>query len=325
LNNAEDNNSNDEERKTNRRGFWAWRNEAYIKETEEVPRLLFELCQTLKSPPHDSRGPKPLPLSDKVQCMILKVFFSRSSARTVKLLEQAQEKGRFTRTPKSNSIIHYFNLPELTPILHDLIGRSSKPMIPHETWFAFDGTPFAMRDYLDYTGTYTADRANGHRYIMLQTIAGLNTRIVPAAAVDVCLEQYFHMKHDSQFVEALVRRTSAIGFKITALWGDKAYDSHKNRQLAKDIEAEDHLTRRRMKGNKRKSEGEKEQSDSALRVRNGVETVYSMIKQIFGGSVSSRNEVSLVNEALSIVIAHNLRVLVHYMLKHEIEIKFEAS
>jgi hypothetical protein len=301
-----------------------WRNKAYVNETVDVPRLLFELCMTVDERPRTSRrGPKPLRIGDQIQCIVLKKFFGRSATRTVKILEQAREKEYISRTPSSNSLIYYFNSRELTRILHDLIGRSSKPMIPYETWFAFDGTPLEMRDYLDYTGTYTSDRANGHRYIMLQTIAGVKTNIIPAAAVDVCLEQYFHMKHDSQFVEDLVRRTIALGFKLTALWGDKAYDSYKNRQLVKEIGAEDHLTPRRGKGSKKKSRRDARHNDPRMRTRNRVETVFSMIKQIFGGCVTGRNETALINEALSIVLAHNLRVLVHFMYEHKTEIIFE--
>lgn len=303
-----------------------WRNEAYVNETVEVPKLLFDLCRNLASPPRASRrGPKPLPLSDQVQCLVLKVFYGRSAARTVKLLERAREEGRIARTPSPNGLIHFFNSAELTPALHDLIGRSSRPMIPHETWFAFDGTPLRMRDYLDYTGTYTADRASGHRYIMLHTIAGVTTNIIPAAAVDVCLGKYFHMKHDSQFVEDLVRRTSALGFRLTALWGDKAYDSSRNRQLAGEIGAEDHLTRRRMKGGKKGAREVPLAPDPSMRKRNRVETVFSMIKQIFGGQVAGRNETSLVNEALSMVLAHNLRALVQYEHQSGLEIKFDSS
>ncbi len=315
LSSTEDNNFDEEGR--------SWRHRAYVKETEEVPRLLYELCRTLESPPHDSRGPKPLPLGDKIQCMVLKVFFCRSAARTVKLLEPAQKMGRISRTPKANSLLYYFDEIELTPVLHDLIGRSARPLISHERWFAFDGTAFQMRDYLDYTGTYTADRANGHRYITLHTIAGVNTKIVPAAAVDVCLEQYFHMTHDSQFVEDLLKRTVALGFTITDVWGDKAYHSARNQQLIKDIGAWNHVTPRRKKGEKRGAAGEAVGPDPQMRVRNGVETVYSMMKQIFGPSVASRKRTSLINEALCIVLAHNLRALFHFSLRQNIEIKFE--
>jgi hypothetical protein len=300
-----------------------WRNKAYVNETVEVPRLLFELCKTVEEPPRPSRcGPKPLRLGDQIYCLVMKKFFGHPATRTVKLLEPAREKGHIARTPSASSLIHYDNSPWLTSALDKVIGRSSKPMIPHETWFAFDGTPLTMRDYLDYTGTYTANRANGHRYIMLQTIAGVKTNIIPAAAVDVCLDQFFHMKHDSQFVEDLVRRTSALGFKITALWGDKAYDSNKNRQLVKDITAEDHITRRRAKGSKKKN-SDAGRADPRARTRNRVETVFSMIKQVFGGCVNGRTETALINEALSMVLAHNLRVLVHYMYEHETKITFE--
>lgn len=255
--------------------------------------------------------------------MVLKVFFGRSAARTVKILEQIQKKGFISRTPSANSVLHYFDSAELTAILHLLIGWSSRPMVPYETWFGLDGSPLQMRGYLDYTEIYTADRADGHRYIMLHVIAGLHTKIVPAAAVDVCLEKYFSLKHDSQFVHELVSKTSSLGFKIAALWGDKAYYSLKNKQLVKDLGAEDHLTRRRKRGEKRKGATKAEVRDPQMRTRNGVETVYSMIKQIFGGSVSSRNKTALINEALCMVLAHNLRVLVQHSIKNRVEIKFE--
>jgi hypothetical protein len=312
-----DDNPNNSRKQRAKRG----RYEAYVNETVEVPRLLFELCSTIEEPPRPSRrGPKPLRRGDQIQCMVLKIIFGRSATRTIKILEHAREKGYIARTPSPNSLLYYFNSAELTQILHYLIGLSCKPMIPYETWFAFDGTPLKMRDYLDYTGTYTSDRANGHRYIMLQTIAGVNTNIIPAVSVDVCLDKYFHMRHDSQFVEDLARRTIALGFKITDWWGDKAYDSQKNRQLAKELGVEDHITRRRGKGNKKKNRDDVGDTKPQMRTRNRVETVFSMIKQIFGCCVVSRNETALINEALCMVLAHNLRVLVHYMYEHKTEI-----
>jgi hypothetical protein len=161
-----------------------------------------------------------------------------------------------------------------------------------------------MRDYLDYSGTYTADRAGGHRYLMLHTIAGLETKMVPAAVVDVCLGKYFHMTHDSQFVEDLLNRTISLGFRITDIFGDKAYHSEKNRQLIQELGAWNHITPKRKKGERKRASGEGEPPDPLMRQRNAVETVYSMMKQLFGGSVAGKKETSLINEALCIVLAH---------------------
>lgn len=289
MSSTEDNNFEDEGERLDEQKERSWRNRAYEEETEEVPRLLYELCRTIVSAPHTSRGPKPLPVGDNVQCMVLKVFFGRSAARTIKLLERFEKMGRISRTPSANGLLYMFNEADLTVVLHYLIGLSSKQLISYENWFGYDGTSLAMRDYLDFTGTYTANKEKGHRYVMLQTIAGLQTRIIPAAFVDVCLEKHFSLKHDSQFVEDLLRRTMALGFKVTALWGDKAYHSKKNSDLAKDKGIENHITPRRKKGKKR-AESEAETKDPQMRIRNGVETVFSMIKQVFGENVVSRKE-----------------------------------
>ena len=52
--------------------------------------------------------------------------------------------------------------------------------------------------------------------------------------------------------------------------------------------------------------------------RSNIESTFSMIKRVFGGSVRSRTKTAQVNEVLLKILAHNLRVLVHEM--HELGI-----
>lgn len=306
-----------------RRSFWSKRNEAYTVEVEEFERLLYELCQTLVSPPHTSRGPKPLSTGDVIQCMVTKIFYGVSAKRAEGLLRRLEKSGLIKKAPSASCLLYYFNREEITPILHYLIGLTALVFRDLENHFAIDGTALKMRDYLDFTETYTANRAGGHRYIMLHAYTGINTNIITAARVDVCLGKYFHLRHDSQWVRDLTYRTMKLGFKITALWGDKGYDSSKTRKMVEDLGAEDHVTRRRLKGYRKKKKVEKSQ-DMPRRARNRVETVFSMITGVFGGDVSSQKQTALVNEALCIVIAHNLRVLIHHMRQHGLEIDFRA-
>jgi transposase len=52
--------------------------------------------------------------------------------------------------------------------------------------------------------------------------------------------------------------------------------------------------------------------------RSNVETVFSMMKRCIGDTLRSRTRVAQINEALLMVLCHNIRVLIHEM--HELGI-----
>ena len=57
--------------------------------------------------------------------------------------------------------------------------------------------------------------------------------------------------------------------------------------------------------------------------RSNVETSFAMIKRRISNSVSSKNSVAQINEALCLVIAHNILVLINSMYCDQLEIKFK--
>ncbi len=57
-------------------------------------------------------------------------------------LQDAHDKGYISKVPHYNSIFNYFEMPELTPILEELIVESNLPLKAVESDFAVDASGF---------------------------------------------------------------------------------------------------------------------------------------------------------------------------------------
>lgn len=179
-----------------------------------------------------------------------------------------------------------------------------------------------MEEKLTYFDTYTANKADGHRYLMAHLAGAPNTHVITAVEVDICLDQYFSLRHDSYFTELLLRRTAANRFGFDQVWGDKGYHSKKNMRLIESIGADYMVTERSGKKVVPPTGNSPLCGCQECFKRNQIETIHSMIKQIMGDKVFNKNYISLENEVLGRVVAHNLRVLQQAIIASDLEVDF---
>src|SRR5262245_62616751 len=122
-------------RKTYRQKWPAY-NAAQVHEKAKFQLLLSELCTDIKEPVRSRNGRPRVPIHDAIFCACFKVYSTVSGRRFMTDLREAQAKGFIRKTPHFNTIFNYLEDKHLTPILRELITRSSLPLKAIETDFA---------------------------------------------------------------------------------------------------------------------------------------------------------------------------------------------
>src|SRR5271163_870906 len=107
---------------------WLNYNLAQTREKHEFQELLFDLCQNHLLEVKRGRGRPSLLPADIVFACVSKIYSTISARRFMCDLDDAHEKGYLTRLPHYNSIQNYLESEELTPILHELITVSARPL-----------------------------------------------------------------------------------------------------------------------------------------------------------------------------------------------------
>src|SRR6266851_3408514 len=120
---------------------WRAYNAAQTEEKAKFQELLRDLCSGIVEPPQTNGRPR-LRIQDVVFAAAFKVYSTVSGRRFMTDLREAQAKGYIEKAPHYNSIFHYLENPELTPLLRELITESSLPLKAIETDFACDSSGF---------------------------------------------------------------------------------------------------------------------------------------------------------------------------------------
>jgi hypothetical protein len=109
---------------------WTAYNAAQTGEKDQFQILLRDLGKGIAEPEtYSPRSGRPrLPLADTVFAAAFKVYSTVSARRFMSDLREAKERGYLSRVPHYNSIFNYLENPTLTPLLRDLIVRSSLPL-----------------------------------------------------------------------------------------------------------------------------------------------------------------------------------------------------
>jgi transposase len=299
---------------------WPNYNAAQCAEKRTVQALLRGLCDGVMNPPHPGRGPKPIPLSDVVYGMTMKVYTGMSGRRATTDIQGCADAGHMTRAPHYNSLFNYFERADLAPILTALVEESAAPLASVETKFAVDSTGFGTAVFRRWFDHKYGREMKEHAWVKAHASVGTTTNVVTAVRVTE------GNVSDSPELPALVEAT-ARRFQIADISADKAYLSHAN--LAA-IEAAGAVPYIPFKSNSR-GEGPAAwrrlwglfmyRQDEFLQhyhQRSNVEATFSAIKRKFGGAVRSKRFPAQVNEVLCKVLCHNLSMLVHAI--HELGI-----
>lgn len=304
---------------------WPLYNETQTSEEDEFEPLLHALCQSIAQPEHQ-RGRRPVLLSDKAFGCVTKVYLDKSARLVIPRLNRAYKEGYLTRPIKFGRITAFLESEAATPILLDLIVRSSLPVVPIERVFAIDSTGFVGSRFvrwqdLKYRGSDERDWAKMHA--MCGTETGIITALVIKERDAADLHQLEELLH-----------ITAQNFTIREVLCDRIYNVVKNQKAIAAIGAKafipfksSHTGRRGGIWKQKFIEWNADLDDSLdhYHKRSLIEAVFSAMKRKFGDSLNSKKEVAMKNEALCKVLAHNLSCLIALMNQRRIGVEFFAD
>jgi transposase len=311
---------------------WPVYNEAQTHEQERFVILLRDLCDGIEQPEYKFGRPR-LPLSDVVFGLVFKAYGTMSGRRFTCELKEAESRGLISKAAHYNSAFRYLENPELTPLLKSLIEQSASPLRIVETDFAVDSSGFATTTYARWFDHKWGKERTRQTWVKAHLMCGVNTHIVTSA------EATAYESADNLQFPMLVEKTAEI-FAINEVSADKAYSGRNNLKVVQSVGGTayipfmSHSTGKINKYHKyHEFDGlwhrmwhfynfNREAFMQHCHKRSNAETVYSMIKMKFGGSVRSKTPVAQVNEVLCKILCHNICVLIQSVYELGIEPTF---
>lgn len=234
--------------------------------------LLRYLCDNLEQPTQSSGRPK-LPLSDMVYASILKVYVNKSGRKASSDISRAK---LLRVIPHHNTISRYLGLSELTPILDRLITLAASPLMPMESKFNHSVSSFSTTTYLPKPKAYGAKPPQ--RWVICSALVGATTNLVSL------------VETTSAYVGSPTEIPELIS-KVLVPTARKIDTDLNTLVMWKRLCSELH------------------QSSSKVNLKPNRGSAFSVIKEGFGGSVKSKDEIAQVNEILCKIVAYNLGIL----------------
>ena len=172
------------------------------------------------------------------------------------------------------------------------------------------------------------------QWVKLHLMSGVRTHIVTVA------EATNTPTADAPYLPGFLQTTTGETFYIESVAADKGYLSKNNLRAIQDAGAKGYIP---FKVNSVAEQGghhkrddlwakayhyfqlNREEFDRQYHQRSNVESVFSMIKARFGGSVRSRTPDAQVNEVLLKVLCHNICMLIKAAYELECDFLFEAQ
>jgi len=292
---------------------WPAYNAAQTAEKELFCHLLRDLCSAVPEPER-GKGRPPVPVSDALFAAGYKVYSTVSARRFMSDLREAQTNGHVSRAWHFNSVLKVIENPAMTPTLHRLVAQSAAPLSVVETAFAVDSTGFGTQQfYRHFTAKYGRERTS-RNYVKLHALVGTKTNVIGAATVtDRDRNDY------TQFAPLIAE--AAKTFTIKEVSADKAYIGRSNLAAAVAVGAEPFIPFKSPAYDDPTSPLWSKlfhlyhyRADEFLphyHQRSNVESTFSMLKRVFTDTLRSKGFEAQTNELLLLVVAHNIRTLVH--------------
>lgn len=315
------------EKKITYKQDWPKYDKAQQTEKKRFQSLLFDLTRNVPNPDRDPERPgrKPTPMSDKVFACAFKVYSTFSARRFGCDLADATEKGYLSALPNSNTISRYLEMPELTPILHDLVEQSALPLRSIETTFAPDSTGFSSSRFVRWYDEKYGVTRSGHDWVKAHAMVGTKTHVVTAIEIE------HRDAADAPQFKKLVE-TTAKNFTIREVPADKAYLSHENLEMVEQLGGTAYIP---FKSNSVQGEAgrlwekmflffqfHQEEFAQHYHQRSNAESVFSMVKAKFRDHVRSRTDVAMKNEVYCKFLCHNICCLIMAQAELGIEAVF---
>ncbi|MEA2571372.1 MAG: hypothetical protein QOI24_3373 [Acidobacteriota bacterium] len=292
---------------------WPAYNAAQTAEKELFCHLLRDLCAAVPEPPRGMGRPS-VPLSEALFAACFKVYSGVSSRRFMSDLRVAHEKGFVTRPWHFNTVLKVIDDPTITPPVQKLVAASAAPLKSVESAFAVDSTGFGTQCfYRHYNAKYGHDQFS-RNYVKLHALIGTKTNVIVAATVTD--RDY----HDYPAFRPLIE-VGAQTFDMKEVSADKAYSGRSNIEAVVAIGAEPFIP---FRSNARDDATSplwsklfhlyNYRADEFLphyHRRSNAESTFSMMKRVFTETLRSKTTDAQTNELLLMVVAHNIRVLIH--------------
>jgi transposase len=291
---------------------WPAYNLAQTTEKHRLQVLLADLCSGVPSPEWNGRGQKPAPIPDVLFAMAYKVYTCLPSRRFMCDLRDAHEKGHTSCVIHYNSVCRHFETPELTPILRDLITRSSLPLRAAEVDFACDSSGFSTSRFVKWYDEKYGVTRSGHDWVKVHVMTGVKTNVVTA------VEIYGRNANDCPILPGLVK-TTAEHFAIREVSADKGYSSVENTEAVFQAGGTPFIA---FKSSASGASGglwermyhffqyRRDEFLGHYHKRSNVESTFSMIKAKFRDHVRAKTDVAMRNEALCKILCHNICCLI---------------
>ncbi len=309
---------------------WPAYNDAQTQEKLMFLELLNSLCAFIPETENGQVGRPKVGLQEMTFCLVAKLYEGLSSRRVSSDLELAMRKGHISRVPHFNTMLNYFNDPQMTPILEALIRFSALPLKGFENVFAVDASGLSSAFYSRWLDVrLDAKKKATQDWIKVHVICGVKSNIVTAIKITD------GKSNDCPHFPELVRKT-AEHFRVKEVSADKAYSSRKNIDVVFEVGGIPYiLFKKGATGNPRGSMAWRkmynycqfysEQFIQRYHQRSNVESTFSMLKRKFSSKLMMKNEVAQVNEALAMVLCHNLCVLIKEICANGISTDLTAS
>lgn len=290
---------------------WPAYNKAQTTEKHRFMELLHDLCEPLTMTLKASGRPRVL-LSDILFAVVFKVYSTVSTRRFITDLVSAQQSGQITKCMHYNSICGYLQQDALTPVLHDLIERSSLPLKVVENDFACDSSGFSTSRFIRWFDQKYGVVRKQHGWVKVHIMCGVKTNVITA------VEIRDKDASDTKLLPNLVDKT-VKNFTVREVSADKGYASLKNYRVIEKHGAMPYIAFKSIHTGKGGGLWEKmyylyqfnrEEFLAHYHKRSNVETAFSMIKAKFRDHVRSRSEAAMKNEVLAKIVCHNICCLI---------------
>jgi transposase len=304
---------------------WSRYNAAQTSEEDELESLLSNLCVTIPRTVHQ-RGRPPVPIGDAAFAAIMKVFLTKSARRVIPRLRLAYERGYLERPVTFNTILGYLEKPQFTPILNDLLIKSSLPVSSIETVFAIDSTGVVGNRFVRWTDVKYRGMTE-HVWAKVHLMGGVKTHIITAAVI---------LDRDASDLVQLPKllHTTAQNFTVRQVCADAAYSAVTTQEEIAAIGAEAFIpfksTHTGRKGGlwAEKFRQWRDDRPNFLKYyhqRSNIETAIMMWKTSFGDGLRSKTETAMKNEVYCKLICHNLSCLIKAMYELGLGAEFLAA
>ena len=98
-------------------------------------------------------------------------------------MNEAHAKGHISKVPHYNSLFNYVEMPDLTPILQELITESSLPLKAVESDFAVDSSGFATSNIVNWKNARNGRGLDRHHWVKAHLMVVVRTNVVTSVEI----------------------------------------------------------------------------------------------------------------------------------------------